>query len=304
MAKKSNDSKPVESRHTTHTGRHGSSDRMVFHSDLETFAGHLSMLPRELRANLKLPPWLQFLFPNRRKDQANLTATDRSRFLCAFQTLNANGALGQFVEVHGQFIHHMHHTLRFLPWHRVFLVRLELAIQAIHPDVTIPYWDWTNPGEQDFPPWLAAVLPTVVTPSKTITVTRAPGTTATSQPLPRTHPTRSAKPASTRLPLIWRRFTTACTYGWRIHGVHPDSPGRPGVFGCTMPTLTAFGPSGRPAPQAQERIRRSPAPTPSWILIQRQSRTPGVSRTWAMSTNRASPLVSIGGNYARVSDSD
>jgi tyrosinase len=78
----------------------------------------------------------------------------------------------------GQSIHHMHHTLRFLPWHRVFLVRLERAMQAIHPDVSIPYWDWTNPAEQSFPPWLAPVLPTVVTPSRTITVNRSPGSSA------------------------------------------------------------------------------------------------------------------------------
>ena len=151
---------------------------MVASPDMDTFAGHLSMMPRELRAILKLPPWLSFLLPYDRKDQAKLTATERARFLCAFDVLNANGTLGQFVEVHGQSIHHMHHTLRFLPWHRVFLVRLERALRAIHPDVSIPYWDWTKPGEQSFPSWLAGVLPTVITPSSTVTVTRAPGTSA------------------------------------------------------------------------------------------------------------------------------
>jgi tyrosinase len=151
---------------------------MLFEPNLETFAGHLSMLSREFLSTLKLPPWLTFLLPSQRQDQAKLTATQRSRFLCAFDTLNANGTLGQFVEVHGQSIHHMHHTLRFLPWHRVFLVRLERAMQAIHPDVSIPYWDWTNPAEQSFPPWLAPVLPTVVTPSRTITVNRSPGSSA------------------------------------------------------------------------------------------------------------------------------
>lgn len=147
-------------------------------ADLETFAGHLLMMPREVRAILKLPPWLSFLLPYERRDQAKMTATERSRFLCAFDVINANGTLGQFVEVHGQAIHHMHHTLRFLPWHRVFLVRLERALRSVHPDVSIPYWDWTKPIEQSFPSWLAGVLPTVHTPSRTITVTRAPGANA------------------------------------------------------------------------------------------------------------------------------
>jgi tyrosinase len=72
----------------------------------------------------------------------------------------------------------MHHTLRFLPWHRVFLVRLERALRTVHPDVSIPYWDWTQKAEQNFPAWLSGVLPTVVTPSRTVVVTRAPGTSA------------------------------------------------------------------------------------------------------------------------------
>lgn len=39
----------------------------------------------------------------------------------------------------------------------------------------IPYWDWTKPAEQSFPLWLAAILPTVHTPTRTINVTRSPG---------------------------------------------------------------------------------------------------------------------------------
>jgi tyrosinase len=92
--------------------------------------------------------------------------------------LNAHGVLGQFVEVGGQPIHHMHHTLRFLPWHRIFLAHLERALRSIHPDVSIPYWDWTQKSEQGFPSWLTGVLPTVVTPSRTINVLRSPGTSA------------------------------------------------------------------------------------------------------------------------------
>ncbi len=171
---------PKKTPSPTHAG-HGDQmtpETMVIDPNFETFANHLSMMSPQLHEILRLPPWLNFLLPYERKDQAKLTATERSRFLCAFDVLNANGTLGQFVEVHGQAIHHMHHTLRFLPWHRIFLVRLERALRAIHPDVSIPYWDWTQRAEQNFPAWLSGVLPTVVTPSRTVVVTRAPGTSA------------------------------------------------------------------------------------------------------------------------------
>ena len=123
---------------------------------------------------MKLPPWLMFPLVYNRKDQAKLTDNEKQRFLCAFDILNQNGVLGQFVETHGQSAHRMHHTLRFLPWHRVYLAKFEQALRSIHPDVTIPYWDWTQATEQSFPPWLAAVTPTVVTPSRTIHVVRSP----------------------------------------------------------------------------------------------------------------------------------
>ena len=32
----------------------------------------------------------------------------------------------------------------FLPWHREFLRRFELELQKVHPDLTLPYWDWTE----------------------------------------------------------------------------------------------------------------------------------------------------------------
>ncbi len=32
----------------------------------------------------------------------------------------------------------------FLPWHREYLIRMEKALQSVNPDVTLPYWDWTD----------------------------------------------------------------------------------------------------------------------------------------------------------------
>jgi tyrosinase len=73
----------------------------------------------------------------------------------------------------------MHGTQRFLPWHRVYLLQLEQAIQAIHPDVTIPYWDWTKTAEEGIPPWLTSFTPIVPMPiGPPILVIRSPHTQA------------------------------------------------------------------------------------------------------------------------------
>jgi tyrosinase len=139
-----------------------------------TFADHLLMGLPHLK--LQLPAgWFPLL--RERKNQSTLSATEQERFLCAFSTLNVTSTLGQMVQIHAQ-MHNQHQTLRFLPWHRIFLFLFENELASIHPDVTIPYWDWTQAGEQTFPAWLAGFLPVVLTPTGSITVTRSPGATA------------------------------------------------------------------------------------------------------------------------------
>jgi tyrosinase len=137
-----------------------------------TFAKMLQM-DKANAAIIRKWPWF---FPSlcHRKDQAALTENEKSRFLCAFNMVNADGTLGQLVDLHAGM--YMQHTnLRLLPWHRIFLMLMEEAMHNYHPDVCIPYWDWTRPEEQHFPAWLAGILPTVVTPTRTINVIRAPG---------------------------------------------------------------------------------------------------------------------------------
>ncbi|HEY9872419.1 MAG TPA: tyrosinase family protein, partial [Candidatus Obscuribacterales bacterium] len=42
-----------------------------------------------------------------------------------------------------------HGDAAFLPWHRQFTHRFEEALQSVNPNVTIPYWDWTDPQAID-----------------------------------------------------------------------------------------------------------------------------------------------------------
>lgn len=122
---------------------------------------------------------LQWLFPPicHRKDQAALTDTEKTRYLCAFEMINNDGTLGQLVDIHSQM--HMQHTnARLLPWHRVFVNLFEEALHNYHPDVCVPYWDWTKAEEQHVPDWLATVLPTVHTPTRTINVIRGSGSSS------------------------------------------------------------------------------------------------------------------------------
>ena len=118
-------------------------------------------------------PWF---FPPlcHRKDQASLTDIEKSRYICAFYMVNNDGTRGQLVDLHGG-MYMQHGNLRLLPWHRIFLLLFEEALHNYHPDVCIPYWDWTKPEEQHFPDWLAGILPAVHTPTRTINVIRSPG---------------------------------------------------------------------------------------------------------------------------------
>ncbi len=158
----------------------------------DSFAEMLRLQP-DVRRRLKLPDWLVFKLPYARKDQAALTDLERERFLCAFNVLNNNGTLGQLVDIHGDITHQPHTTQRFLPWHRIYLLKFEQALRAIHPDVSIPYWDWTQASEQSIPAWLAGVLPTVVTPTQTINVTRFPQSSASLATIASNTPTTLAQ---------------------------------------------------------------------------------------------------------------
>lgn len=112
-----------------------------------------------------------------RKDHRRLTTDEQNRFLTAYAQVNAMGALGPLVDIHSNSIHQMHSNPRFLPWHRVYLLRLEELLHMVDPSVCIPYWNSSD--EQAFPSWLLGFTPTVNLLSGPHTVTRTIGMFAT-----------------------------------------------------------------------------------------------------------------------------
>ena len=94
-----------------------------------------------------------------RRDHRTLTSDEQNRFLNAFSQINAMGTLGPLVDIHANAIHQMHGNPRFLPWHRIYLLRMEALLMTVDPTVCIPYWKSSE--EQTFPAWLVGFTPTV-----------------------------------------------------------------------------------------------------------------------------------------------
>lgn len=121
-----------------------------------------------------------------RKRASGMTVTERNRFISVItQLINAPGdpnPYGVMVGHHADMSHNMHGSMgpvgrqRFLPWHRVYLLKVEKMGQAIDPLFFIPYWRWTT--NRQVPSWLANFLPTVKVAGPNIPVTRNPGPSA------------------------------------------------------------------------------------------------------------------------------
>lgn len=78
-----------------------------------------------------------------RKNLARLTVAERQAFTNAINQLRANGGYDTYVTQHQGAMGHGHGGPAFFPWHREYLLRFERDLQAIDPNVSIPYWDWT-----------------------------------------------------------------------------------------------------------------------------------------------------------------
>jgi tyrosinase len=129
----------------------------------------LLLVPARLPPAYFLKPWPWFckiVCPPRyriRKNQKNLTATEWARFIHAIESLAAPSVPSptwhDFVEIHRQamdtpmgMMWGAHGNTNFLTWHREYVAKMEAALVAMNPLVTIPYWDWVN--DRAIPPQL------------------------------------------------------------------------------------------------------------------------------------------------------
>ena len=89
-----------------------------------------------------------------RKDYRDLTPTEKDRFVQALHFVKANGVVAQFAADHdAHFSHGAHFSSHFLPWHREFIRRFEVALRAYHPAVSLPYWNSTADTSTSSPLW-------------------------------------------------------------------------------------------------------------------------------------------------------
>ena len=132
-----------------------------------------------------------------RKRSSAMSPAEQTMFINVMkQLINAPGnpnPYGIMVDHHRDMSHRMHGSMggmvdtvgrqRFLPWHRVYLLKIEQMGQAINPAFFIPYWDWaTSPA---IPPWFAGFGPlTVKVAGIDINVNRNPPAAVPNNTLP------------------------------------------------------------------------------------------------------------------------
>jgi tyrosinase len=117
-----------------------------------------------------------------RKRESNMTTTEKNRYRDTINTLIEDGTYGELVRPHTNMDHRMHSMggmdiigrNRFLPWHRVYLLKLEEEMRTIDPLCFIPYWRWTT--QRRVPTWLENFTPAVNVPGQgTVNVERNDG---------------------------------------------------------------------------------------------------------------------------------
>lgn len=79
-----------------------------------------------------------------RKNAAKLTPAERSAFVNAFIQLMDDGTIDTYVQIHAEVKGHGHGGPAFVAWHREYVRRFELDLQAVDSSVNLPYWDWTS----------------------------------------------------------------------------------------------------------------------------------------------------------------
>mmetsp|Transcript_14102 Transcript_14102/g.27130 ORF Transcript_14102/g.27130 Transcript_14102/m.27130 type:complete len:947 (-) Transcript_14102:105-2945(-) len=89
-----------------------------------------------------------------RKEIREMTCKEWDRFSSSVNEFRKSGKWDEFANLHTSpdvwdVAHSDNSGLQaaFLPWHRVYLSRMESELQKIDPEVTIPYWNWALDSE-------------------------------------------------------------------------------------------------------------------------------------------------------------
>jgi tyrosinase len=117
----------------------------------------------------------------RRQNQKTLDDGWKTRFKSAVNQMVDQGNYRRIALIHADMDHRMHSmngtvgTYRFLPWHRVYLVKFEAELRLLDNTLFVPYWDWIN--DRTVPAWLDDLLPQGLSDlnGDPIDVTRSPG---------------------------------------------------------------------------------------------------------------------------------
>src|SRR5216684_3917311 len=106
--------------------------------------------------------------PVMRKGADALSAQEQQVFKSAVTKAIADGTYSRLVHIHADMTHDMHTmpgmpagTLRFLPWHRLYLIKFEQAMRAFDAGFVVPYWRWMD--AKSIPSWMTSFKPAGVT---------------------------------------------------------------------------------------------------------------------------------------------
>ncbi|KAH7697070.1 CBN-TYR-4 protein [Aphelenchoides avenae] len=83
-----------------------------------------------------------------RKEYRMLTDAERDRYHAAVKQIKQSGEYDRLAAIHSQFATAggAHSGPAFLPWHREYIKRYEIALRQIDPSLALPYWDSTLDG--------------------------------------------------------------------------------------------------------------------------------------------------------------
>jgi hypothetical protein len=95
-----------------------------------------------------------------------MNLAEQMAYIAAVTAMIASGKYLDLVNIHKDMKHRMHNMtgtdmigqLRFLSWHRAFLIEFETELQKLDKNTFVPYWKWVEGG---VPTWLTAFKPTV-----------------------------------------------------------------------------------------------------------------------------------------------